>query len=115
MMKNIINVTSGKGSSTAFLILGENKTALIDCGMAYCAPNLITNIQQVLNDVRKLDYILLSHSHYNHISSMPYLRKMWPDVKVVAVEYAQNILTKESALKTINELNNQCAVYYGFG
>lgn len=112
-MKNIINVTSGKGSSTAFLILGEDKTALIDCGMAYCASGLIGNIQQVLNDGRKLDYILLSHSHYDHISGVPYLRKVWPDVKVMASEYAQNILTKKSALKTIRELNNQSALYYG--
>ncbi len=114
MMKNIINVTSGKGSSTALLILGEDKTALIDCGMAYCFSNLIRNIQKVLNDGRKLDYILLSHSHYDHISAVPYLRKVWPDVKVMAAEYAQNILTKESALKTIKELNNQSALYYGF-
>lgn len=112
-MKNIINVTSGKGSSTAFLILGKNKTALIDCGMAYCASSLIGNIQQVLNDERKLDYILLSHSHYYYISAVPYLRKIWPDVKVMAAEHAQNILNKKSALKTIKELNNQSALYYG--
>jgi glyoxylase-like metal-dependent hydrolase (beta-lactamase superfamily II) len=113
-MDNIIDVTSGKGSSTAFLVLGEDKTALIDCGMAYSASNLIRNIKQVLNDGRKLDYILLSHSHYDHISAVPYLRKVWPDVKVMAAEYAQNILAKESALKTIKELNNQSALYFGF-
>ncbi|WP_097026856.1 MBL fold metallo-hydrolase [Clostridium peptidivorans] len=112
-MNNIINVTSGKGSSTAFLILGEDKTALIDCGMAYCASNLIRNIQQVLEDGRKLEYILLSHSHYDHIGAVPYLRKVWPDVKVLAAEYAQNVLTKESALKTIRELGNGAAALYG--
>lgn len=112
-MNNIVNVTSGKGSSTAFLILGENKTALIDCGMAYCASNLIKNIQQVLQDERKLDYILLSHSHYDHIGAVPYLRKVWPDVKVLAAEYAQNVLTKESALKTVRQLGNQASALYG--
>lgn len=114
-MNNIVNVTSGKGSSTAFLILGENKTALIDCGMAYCASNLIKNIQQVLQDERKLDYILLSHSHYDHIGAVPYLREVWPDVKVMAAEYAKNVLAKDSALKTIRELGNGAAVLYGSG
>ncbi|MDP4088000.1 MAG: MBL fold metallo-hydrolase [Bacillota bacterium] len=113
-MENIINVTAGKGSSTSFLILGEDKTALIDCGMAYCAYDLIRNIQQVLNEGRRLDYVLLSHSHYDHISAVPYLREVWPEVKVMAAAYAQNILTKESALKTIKELNSQSAHYYGF-
>lgn len=113
-LKNIIDVTTGEGSSTSFLILGKNKTALIDCGMAYCAPNLIENIKKVLHHSRKLDYILLSHSHYDHISGIPYLKKIWPDVKVMAAPYAKNILTKQSALKTIKELNNQSAEYYGF-
>lgn len=113
-MENIINVTTGKGSSTAFLVLGEDKTALIDCGMAYCASKLIKNVHQVLNKGRKLDYILLSHSHYDHISAVPYIRKAWPEVKVMAAGYAQNILAKESALKTIKELNNQAAQYFGF-
>lgn len=113
MMDYIVNVTTGKGSSTAFLVLGKDKSALIDCGMAYSASNLISNIQQVINNGRKLDYILLSHSHYDHVGSVPYLRKVWPDVKVLAAEYAQNIFTKRSALKTIKELGNQAALYFG--
>lgn len=112
-MNKIVNVASGKGSSTAFLIIGEDKTALIDCGMAYCAPKLIKNIQQVLDNERKLDYILLSHSHYDHIGAVPYLREVWPDVKVMAAEYAQNVLTKESALKTVRQLSNEAALLYG--
>ena len=114
-MDYIVDVTSGKGSSTAFLVLGKDKTALIDCGMAYSASNLISNIQQALHNGRKLDYILLSHSHYDHVGSVPYLRKVWPDVKVLAAEYAQNIFTKRSALKTIKELGNQAALYFGAG
>jgi len=114
-MDNIINVTGGEGSSTAFLIIGEDKTALIDCGMAYCASNLIKNIQQVLDNGRKLDYILLSHSHYDHMGAVPYLREVWTDVKVMAAEYAKNVLAKDSALKTIRELGNGAAVLYGNG
>ena len=45
-LKNIIDVTSGKGSSSSILVLGEEKTALIDCGMAYSAFELKDKIKK---------------------------------------------------------------------
>jgi flavorubredoxin len=66
IMDRIMEVTGGMGGN-AFLVRGAEKTVLIDCGMAYCASNLIRNIKQALNQLT-LDYILISHSHYDPIS-----------------------------------------------
>ena len=112
-MDQIIDVTGGQGGNS-FLIVGAEKTALIDCGMAYCASKLITNIKQILKD-RVLDYILISHSHYDHISAIPYLREEWPASKVLGAEYAQKVLTKPNALKTIRVLNEQASELFGAG
>lgn len=106
----IFDVTGGQGGD-AFLILGEEKTALMDCGMAYCADKLIGNIKQIL-DRRALDYIFISHSHYDHIGAIPYLREEWPEIKVLGAEYAQRILGKDSALQTIRALGVQAAELY---
>ncbi|HHW42143.1 MAG TPA: MBL fold metallo-hydrolase [Syntrophomonadaceae bacterium] len=112
-MDNIVNVTGGKGG-TSFLILGDKKAALIDCGMAYCASNLISNIKRVLN-TRALDYVLVSHSHYDHIGAVPYLREQWPDIKICGSEHDKYILNRYNALKTIKELSVQAAEIYGRG
>ncbi|MDF2569955.1 MAG: beta-lactamase domain protein [Sporomusa sp.] len=112
-MSKIIDVTGGKGGN-AFLILGEEKTALVDCGMAYCASNLISNLKQVLG-IRGLDYILISHSHYDHIGAIPYLKQEWPNTKVLGAEYAKRILTRQNALNTIRELSRQAAQLYDAG
>jgi glyoxylase-like metal-dependent hydrolase (beta-lactamase superfamily II) len=109
-MDKIMDVTGGKGGN-AFLILGEEKTALLDCGMAYCAPNLISNIKQVLNKMT-LDYILISHSHYDHIGAIPYLRKEWPNCRVLGAEYAKQILSRPNALKIIRSLSMKAAEIY---
>jgi len=111
-MDYIKDVTGGKGGS-AYLLLGQDKTALIDCGMAYCASNLISNIKKVLADGMKLDCIFLSHSHYDHIGAIPYLREIWPGVEVMAAEYAEKVLSKKSALQTIQELSRKAGKYYG--
>ncbi len=112
-MERIVDVTGGQGGN-AFLLLGKDKTALIDCGMAYCAANLISNIKQVLH-TRVLDYILISHSHYDHIGSVPFLKKEWPACRVLGAEYAQRILNKPNALKTIRQLGRQAAELFGAG
>lgn len=110
-METIFEVTGGEGGS-AFLLTGTDKTALIDCGMAYCAATLIDNIKHVLGE-RSLDYILISHSHYDHIGAIPYLRQVWPHCRVMGAAYAKRILTKPSALRTIKELGQQAAVLFG--
>ncbi|MDF2635078.1 MAG: beta-lactamase domain protein [Pelosinus sp.] len=112
-MDKIIDVTGGQGGK-AFLLIGEEKTALVDCGMAYCAPTLISNIKQVLGR-RTLDYILISHSHYDHIGAIPYLREEWPNLKVLGAEYAKGILNRENALKDIRNLSVLAAKFYGAG
>jgi 2-aminobenzoylacetyl-CoA thioesterase len=109
-MDKIIDVTGGQGGN-AFLILGGEKTALVDCGMAYCATNLISNIKKVIND-RSLDYILISHAHYDHIGAIPYLRKEWPISRVLGAEYAERILNRSNALETIRILSQQAARIY---
>ncbi|AJQ25744.1 MBL fold metallo-hydrolase [Pelosinus fermentans] len=110
-MDRIIDVTGGKGGN-AFLLLGAEKTALIDCGMAYCASNLIKNIKHVLCK-RTLDYICISHSHYDHIGAIPYLKAQWSNSKVLGAEYAKQILNKPNALKLIRSLSMQAAQIYG--
>jgi glyoxylase-like metal-dependent hydrolase (beta-lactamase superfamily II) len=109
-MNRIVDVTGGKGGNS-FLILGEEKTALVDCGMAYCASNLISNIKQVLNKMT-LNYIFISHSHYDHIGAIPYLKKEWPNSRVLGAEHAKRILNRSNALKTIRSLSTQAAKIY---
>lgn len=111
MIDNIKEVTAGKGG-TAFLVTGREKAALIDCGMAYCAPELIANVKKVLEG-RKLDFIFLTHSHYDHIGAIPYLREEWPDVEVLGAQYAMDVLLKNNALRTIKQLSIMAGKYYG--
>src|SRR6056297_1424249 len=77
----IKRVTSGKGGES-LLIFTKEKTILYDTGMAYCGDKLIENIQQALNG-RTLDYILISHTHYDHIGALPFILDKWPHALVL--------------------------------
>lgn len=93
-----------KGDTTLFI--GSEKTALIDTGMEYCSDQLVEDLKKELNG-RPLDYILLTHSHYDHVCGTPALRHAWPDVKVCAHPHAAKILSKESVRQFMMNMSKQ--------
>lgn len=103
--KGIERVSAGHGGE-AILIIGSEKTALYDCGMAYAGAGLVENIRQVLHKYQKetLDYVILSHSHYDHVGALPYVRNAYPHVTVFGGEYCQSILPRSGARAVIKEL-----------
>ncbi len=98
---------SGVGEGAVFLIRGE-ANLLFEAGMAYAAAPMVEKIQKEL-DGGRLDAVLLSHSHYDHVSGLPAVRRAWPGVTVYACGKAKEILTRPSALETIRRLSGEAA------
>lgn len=100
------------GGDSAFLI-DDGKTAIMyDSGFAFTGYKVADNIKKILGD-RKLDYIFLTHSHYDHALGSVYALKYWPDAKVVAGEYAAKIFAKDSAKSLMRDLDGKFAVKCG--
>ncbi|MEG2528794.1 MAG: MBL fold metallo-hydrolase [Anaerovoracaceae bacterium] len=112
--ENFVRVTAGFGGE-ALLIFGSEKTALYDCGMAYCHKRLVNNIETALKEFgrEKIDYVLLSHSHYDHIGALPYVLEKWLDAEICASKKTKEILVREGALKTIKELGETARDQFG--
>ncbi len=110
IQKQYINIMCHP-SDEGTLIIGKDKVAIIDCGMAFCAPEKIKKIKAIIKD-RPVDYIIAGHSHYDHIGSIPHMKKEWNSLKVISSEYAATVFTKPGALKTIRELSITAAKTY---
>lgn len=106
----IHRVTAGFGGE-AILITCCEKTAMIDCGMAYCGDRMIENVKQYLGN-KKLDYVFITHTHYDHIGALPYIREQWPDVKVVGSLKAKTVFEREGAVKIIKKLGTEAQHTY---
>lgn len=99
---------------SGFLIDDGKTSILYDTGYAFTGETLAMNVKKLLGD-RKLDYIFLTHSHYDHALGVPYVKKYYPDAVVVAGEYASRIFEKPSAKATMRRLDRRfakkCGVY----
>ena len=92
----------------AFLI-DDGKTAILyDTGFAFTGFEVADKIKRELGN-RELDYIFLTHSHYDHALGTPYILERYPCAKVVAGEYATKIFSKPTARDKMRELDGKFA------
>ena len=108
----ILNVTGGL-SGDSFLFKTKDCAVLFDTAAPVDAEKLIENLEFVLGG-KSLDFIFLTHSHYDHLGGVPYLRKKYPNIKVISSEYTKKIAEKESARRAIKQMSctdSFCATY----
>jgi len=111
--KDIYRVTGGLGGE-AILIVGSEKVALHDLGQACFSDRLISNIHEVLDPMGKtVDYILLSHTHYDHIGALPYAIKEFPNAIVCGSPVCEKVFKSETAIGVMENLGKEAAISYG--
>ncbi len=99
----VTNVGPAIGGES-MLIVTPKTAILVDTGYGFCGNQLAENVRKVLGD-RKLDFIFLSHSHYDHVLGSPYVKREYPEAKIVTTEYALKVMKKDSARATMKKLN----------
>lgn len=67
-------------SSNAYMLIVGNRVALVDCGMPWTAKAMIRYMD---GNCLKLEYVLLTHGHFDHVMGLNRLRKK-TEAKIVA-------------------------------
>lgn len=96
----------------AFLIDDGRTSLLYDTGFGFTGHRIAHNIKDRLGE-RPLDYILLTHSHYDHALGSATITKHYPQAQVVAAAYTKHIFERPSARKAMLELDQKAARRYG--
>ena len=94
-------------SGTCFLAKGK-QAILFDPGMAYYGSKMISKVEELL-DGQPLDAVFLTHSHYDHVAALPYVKERWPGIKVYAAEYACHILKKTKVRQMMSHMSEIAA------
>ncbi len=78
--------------------------AMFDAGMSIMGEHYIQEIRNILGN-RPLEYLFLSHVHYDHCGAAGHIKKVYPGVKICASEIGAEIIQKPSAIDLIKKLS----------
>lgn len=97
---------------SAYLIDNGKTAILYDSGFGFTGRKIAENISEILG-TRKLDYIFLTHSHYDHALASIAVCDKYPEAKVVAGKHTAYVFTRPGAKAVMKELDNKVASSYG--
>lgn len=109
----IVPVGAAPGGE-CYLVFLDRATFLFDTGFNFCGPALVENLRTALQG-RQLDYVFLSHSHYDHVLGSTYVKAAYPQAQIVADAYAARVFQKPGARALIRELDAYQAIQCGCG
>lgn len=82
----------------AYLSVGK-EAMIIEGGTGATADIVVDQIKQLGIAPERIKYIILTHSHSDHIGAVPRWKKVWPHLKVLAGPIADKLLQKGDAVK----------------
>ena len=88
-----------------YIMQGDRKNLMIDAGVNLLGPRYLSLVLEILGDSERLDYLFLTHSHYDHVGSASYLKRRIPGLKIGAHERLAGLLQKTSVLEMMNRLS----------
>ena len=95
----------GRPETCVYLVSSGDESILIGGGMAYIAPDVVWQIKKFGIDEKKINRMIILHSHFDHCGLIPYCKKCWPWSAVTASKRAKKILSDEKISKVIWDLN----------
>jgi len=77
---------------------------IFDAGFTFLGEIYAKEIKKILGD-RLVEYLFLTHAHFDHCGAVSILKKHFPLMKVITSKKAKDILGRPNAIKLIKALN----------
>ncbi len=94
----------GSRQVSSYLVMGDSY-AWVGGGTAWDVPRLEGQLDRFGVDRSRILYVVVSHIHHDHCGAVPYLRRRYPWMEVVASTYGAGLLAKEKPVRLMKDLN----------
>jgi len=93
-------------SYNAYLVIGSEKTALIDTVDPTMIDVLVENLNRL--DLKDLDYVVANHAEQDHSGALPEILKLYPEARVISTGKCKDLLVNllsipEDKIMTVND------------
>jgi glyoxylase-like metal-dependent hydrolase (beta-lactamase superfamily II) len=103
----------GTQKNNLYLVKGD-RYMLIGGGGQWIVPELARQIRDYQIDMDRVHYLFVGHSHYDHCGAVPYLRKRYPHIKILASQGAVKLFGMEKAVKNMRTFSRQVMENLGY-
>lgn len=83
----------GTPAFPAYLSMGE-VGMIIEGGTGPTFQIIVEQIESMDIDPERIKYIVLTHTHADHIGGIPHFKRVWPHIKLIASPNAQKVFDK---------------------
>jgi len=88
-------------------LLQGNEAMIIGGGMSWVAPALEKQFSAMDFDLSRIRYLVITHSHFDHCGAVPYLKRKFPQAKILASAYAPRVFSLKKAVQFIAAMNDR--------
>ncbi len=86
-------------------LVAADTPSLFDAGITFMGPGYLKEIRRYLGDENRLRWLFITHAHFDHSGTAPYLKRHIPGLKVAASRLAADIFKKPNAVTLIQSLS----------
>ena len=97
-----------------YIVKGSNRTMMVEAGMNILGPLYLKQLRELADTgaLSRLDSLIVTHGHYDHIGALPFLKRNIPPLEVRAPEAAISVMGSEKAVRTMNFLSRETSKYF---
>ena len=96
----------GAQTNCMYLLKGDD-AMIIGGGMSWVVPDLEQQLSRIDFPAEKIKYIVILHSHFDHCGAVPYIKRKYPDIRIIASNHAKEVLAKEKVINMIEAANKE--------
>ena len=103
----------GRMESGMYLLVVNGEAMLISAGISCILEDVLTQMESFGIEGEQITSLLILHSHFDHVGTVPYFRRKYPALKVYSSQRAWDILTMPKAVETMNAFSRTVAEKMG--
>jgi 2-aminobenzoylacetyl-CoA thioesterase len=96
----------GTWQSCIYLLKGK-EAMIVGGGMSWIAPDLEKQFAATDFDLSRIRYLFITHSHFDHCGAVPYIKKKFPQIQILASAFAQRVFSLKKAVQFIAAMNER--------
>jgi 2-aminobenzoylacetyl-CoA thioesterase len=104
----------GREEAGIYLLEGRDRSMIISGGMCYIIHDVLDQLQHFGIDMDRIETMLILHAHFDHLGIIPYFKRTWPRMEVLASARAWEIVKMPKAVDTINAFGRMVTEKMGF-